>query len=103
MGGAHTNNPGFSSTKGVQISMSRFNDTKINFKSGTVEIGAGLKWGQVYAALEPTRVSVVGARFHDVGVAGSTLGGGECLPSLGCRISYAFRLFIQVKSVWTDG
>ncbi len=100
-GGGHTTNPGFSSTKGVQISISRFNDTRVNFKSGTIEIGAGLTWGQVYAALEPTGVNVVGARIPGVGVAGSTLGGGEYLPSMESWISYPLRLFIQDKSVWT--
>ncbi len=62
--------------------MTRFNDTKVDYKSGTVEIGAGLTWGQVYAALEPTGVNVVGGRIPDVGVAGLTLGGGEYLSQL---------------------
>ena len=61
--------------------MSRFNEIKVNSKSGTVEVGAGLTWGQVYATLEPTGVNVVGGRIPGVGVAGFTLGGGECLPS----------------------
>ena len=74
-------NPGFSSTNGVQIVMTRFNDTKVNFTSGTVEIGAGLTWDQVYDALEPTGVNVVGGRVPGVGVAGLTLGGGECFLS----------------------
>jgi hypothetical protein len=60
--------------------MTRFNDTKVDYKSGTVELGAGLTWGQVHAALEPTGVNVVGARNPDVGVAGLTLGGGEYFP-----------------------
>ena len=60
--------------------MTRFNDTKVDHKSGTVEVGAGLTWGQVYAALEPTEVNVVGARIPNGGVAGSILGGGEYLP-----------------------
>ncbi len=81
--------------------MTRFNHTKVDFKSGTVEIGAGLTWGQVYAALEPTGVNVVGARSPNVGVAGLTLGGGERLPSSERWILDAFRLFIQDKSVWT--
>ena len=57
--------------------MTRFNATKVDYNSGTVELGPGLTWGQVYAALEPTGVNVVGARISDVGVAGLTLGGGE--------------------------
>jgi len=59
--------------------MTRFNDTKVDYNSGTVEIGAGLTWGQVYAALEPTGVNVVGGRIPEIGVAGLTLGGGEYL------------------------
>jgi len=60
--------------------MSRLNDTKANFKDGTVEVGAGLTWDQVYKKLVPTGVGVVGGRIPGVGVAGLTLGGGECLP-----------------------
>ena len=61
--------------------MSRFNETKVDFTSGTVEIGAGLTWDQVYTTLKPTGVNVVGGRMPGVGVAGLTLGGGACLPS----------------------
>ena len=71
-------NPGFSSTPGVEIAMIRFNETIVNSTSGTVEVGAGLTWDQVYAALEPTGVNVVGGRIPGVGVGGLTLGGGEC-------------------------
>ena len=56
--------------------MSRFNETKVNYTSGTVDVGAGLTWDQVYATLEPTGVNVVGGRETGVGVAGLTLGGG---------------------------
>ncbi|KAF8492577.1 hypothetical protein F5888DRAFT_1806711 [Russula emetica] len=51
-GGGHTMNPGFSSTNGVQIVMTRFNETKVNSES---------TW----------------ARAPTVGVAGFTLGGGH--------------------------
>ncbi|KAI0291688.1 hypothetical protein BC826DRAFT_1105825 [Russula brevipes] len=56
--------------------MSRFNNTKVNCADGTVEIGAGLTWDQVYVALNSTGVNVVGGHVSGVGVAGSTLGGG---------------------------
>ena len=75
--GGHNMNPGFSSTKGVQIVMTRFNETKVDYASGTVVIGAGLTWDQVYDALEPTGVNVVGGRVPGVGVGGLALGGGE--------------------------
>jgi len=59
--------------------LSRFNETKVDVRSGTVEVGAGLTWDQVYAALEPTGVNVVGGRVPGVGVAGLILGGGISL------------------------
>jgi len=78
-GGGHTTNPGFSSTSGVEIALSRFNSTKVNPKDATIEIGPGLTWGQVYKTLGPTGVSVIGGRVPSIGVAGLTLGGGKCL------------------------
>ena len=76
-GGGHATNPGFSSTPGVQISMTRFNDITISEDSRTVEIGAGLTWTDVYAYLIPKGLSVAGGRINGVGAAGLTLGGGE--------------------------
>ena len=61
--------------------MTRFNEINVNSTCGTVEVGAGLTWGQVYEALEPTGVNVVGGRSPGVGVAGLTLGGGEYFSS----------------------
>ena len=62
--------------------MSRFNETKVDSTSGTVEIGAGLTWDKVYVALESTRVNVAGGRNPGLGVSGLTLGGGRwCLFS----------------------
>ncbi|KAF8486358.1 FAD-binding domain-containing protein [Russula ochroleuca] len=75
-GGGHATNPGFSSTRGIQIAMRRFNETKVNSASGTVEVGAGLTWDQVYATLALTGVNVVGGRMTGVGIAGLMLGGG---------------------------
>ncbi|KAI9441216.1 FAD-binding domain-containing protein [Lactarius indigo] len=80
-GGGHSTNPGFSSTEGVQIALARFNDTKVNSEDGTVEIGPGLTWDQVYTALNSTGVNVVGGRIPGVGVAGLTLGGGYSYQS----------------------
>jgi len=73
-------NPEFSSTSGVEIALSRFNSTRFNPNDGTVEIGPGLTWGQVYKPLGPTGMNVVGGRVTSVGVAGLTLGGGKRLP-----------------------
>ena len=69
-------NPAFSSTTGVQIAMSRFNDVTFHPETRTATVGAGLVWDDVYAALEPYHVSVVGGRVTGIGVTGFTLGGG---------------------------
>ncbi|KAI0251538.1 FAD-binding domain-containing protein [Lactifluus subvellereus] len=73
-GAGHTANPGFSSTPGVHISMSRFKDIIVH--PGTVDIGAGLTWTEVYSYLVPRGINVVGGRINGVGVGGFTLGGG---------------------------
>jgi FAD/FMN-containing dehydrogenase len=72
----HSANPGFSSTSGVQISMSRFRDIVLNEEQGTVEFGAGLAWSDLYSYLVPKGLNVVGGRLDVVGVAGFILGGG---------------------------
>ncbi|KAL0575655.1 hypothetical protein V5O48_006311 [Marasmius crinis-equi] len=75
-GGGHTTNPGFSSTTGVQIAMSRFSEVTYDASSQTAVIGSGLVWDDVYEALAPHNVNVVGGRVTGVGVAGLALGGG---------------------------
>lgn len=57
--------------------MFRFSEINYDATLGTVDIGAGLVWDDVYAALEPHGINVVGGRVTGVGVAGFTLGGGE--------------------------
>ncbi|GAB1523382.1 hypothetical protein RhiTH_006526 [Rhizoctonia solani] len=81
--GGHATNPGFSSTPGVQIALFKFSEVTYHpapavadGSVGTVDIGAGLVWDSVYAALEPHGVNVVGGRVTGVGVGGFTLGGG---------------------------
>ncbi|KAI9437956.1 FAD-binding domain-containing protein, partial [Lactarius indigo] len=79
--GGHIGNRGFSSTRGVQISLARFDTFKVNNQAQTVEIGPGLTWGEVYERLEPYGVTVIGGRFPGVGVGGLTLGGGYSFRS----------------------
>ncbi|KAJ7778986.1 FAD dependent oxidoreductase [Mycena metata] len=74
--GGHATNPGYSSTPGVQISLTRFNAIKYDKNKETVVLGAGLIWDDVYAELEPLGVVAPGGRVPGVGVAGFTLGGG---------------------------
>ena len=75
-GGGHAFNPGFSSTSGVQISMTRFNTIELNNATGTVEAGSGLTWDQAYVYLNSTGFNIIGGRVPGVGISGLTLGGG---------------------------
>ncbi|CAF2153264.1 unnamed protein product [Rotaria magnacalcarata] len=75
-GGGHTLNPGFSSTTGIHIAMRRFDKVIYHANNQTVDVDSGLIWDDVYKALDPYNVSVVGGRVSGVGVAGFTLGGG---------------------------
>jgi FAD/FMN-containing dehydrogenase len=75
--GGHTLNHGFSSTSGVHISMTRFKDIVIHKDAGTVEIGAGFTWLEVYEYLVPRGLNAVGGRSATVGPSGYMLGGGN--------------------------
>ncbi|KAL5512398.1 hypothetical protein ACEPAG_3390 [Sanghuangporus baumii] len=75
-GGGHAYNIGHSSTTGVQISMAKFTGLDYDTGSGTVTLGTGLLWDEVYSRLEPYGVMVNGGRVPGVGVAGLSLGGG---------------------------
>ena len=50
-GGGHAMNPGFSSTPGVQIAMSRFNEFSYHPETNTADVGAGLIWDDVYRGI----------------------------------------------------
>lgn len=62
--------------------MARFNETIYDASKGTVTVGSGLKWDDVYNALAPHSVNVVGGRIQGIGVAGFTLGGGTACITL---------------------
>ncbi|KAF9034076.1 hypothetical protein BJ165DRAFT_1534278 [Panaeolus papilionaceus] len=63
-GGGHATNPGFSSTTGVHISMTRFSQVTYQAFTETAEIGMGLIWDDVYTALEPYNRTVLGGRGY---------------------------------------
>ena len=69
----------------------------VDSSAGAVEHGSGLTWNQVYTALDPTGVNIVGARVPGISIAGVTLGGGECLSpyvSPGCGSMILSRVFV---------
>jgi FAD/FMN-containing dehydrogenase len=85
--------------------MTRFNEITIDAVAATVKVGSGLTWDQVYAALEPYGVNVVGARVPGIGVAGLTLGGGESVLSFNGSTSHdaktTRRLLLEEQSIWS--
>lgn len=56
--------------------MFRFSEVTYDASTETADIGTGLIWDNVYAALEPLGRNVVGGRVTGIGVAGFSLGGG---------------------------
>lgn len=72
----HASNQGFSSTTGVQISMTGFSDVTVSSDNTYVDIGGGLSWADVYPKLVDTTVNVVGGRVPGPGIGGFITGGG---------------------------
>lgn len=75
--GGHSVNSGFSSTPGVQITLSSFSEVVYDANDQTATIGLGLIWDDVYSELDQHGVTVVGAKTTGVGVGGIVLGGGR--------------------------
>lgn len=76
--GGHNPNMGFSSVdRGVLISFRPNAQYAIPSPDGsTITVGAGAKWEDAYAVLQPLGKAVVGGRLGDIGVTGFTIGGG---------------------------
>ncbi|KDN44670.1 hypothetical protein RSAG8_05435, partial [Rhizoctonia solani AG-8 WAC10335] len=76
-GGGHTTNPGWAGTNsGVLVSLSKLRAVEVSKDKQSVVIGAGNRWGDVYAKTGEHNVTVTGGRISPVGVSGFLLGGG---------------------------
>jgi len=81
MGGGHTSNPKFSSTLGIQISMSRFTKLKVDFpKKGLLTVGAGCVFDEIYKEIRANKLNIVGGG-GSVGIGGWMMGGGYSLKT----------------------
>ena len=47
---------------GITVSMEKLKQIKVASDKQTVDIGAGLRWSDVYSGIEPHGLSVVGGR-----------------------------------------
>ncbi|KAF2726626.1 FAD binding domain-containing protein [Polyplosphaeria fusca] len=75
--GGHAAFAGASSIQGgITVSLSRFNQVSLSENKQSATIGPGNVWYDVYTALEPHQVTVIGGRVAGIGVGGLTLGGG---------------------------
>ncbi|KAL1618639.1 hypothetical protein SLS54_007074 [Diplodia seriata] len=61
---------------GITIDMKAMNTVDLLSNRSLASLGPGAKWFDVYNALEPEGLSVVGGRVSAIGVGGLTLGGG---------------------------
>ncbi|KAJ5176778.1 uncharacterized protein N7482_002655 [Penicillium canariense] len=74
-GGGHMNYPGSNNIDGgVLLALEKFKDIKV--KKGSVEVGPGLVWYDIYKALEPYGRAAIGGRLKTIGVPGLSLIGG---------------------------
>ncbi|XXG94942.1 Cytochrome c oxidase copper chaperone [Hypoxylon texense] len=76
--GGHNYIPGFASIdeEGILVSLEALNSTVLSGDKTTAKIGPGNRWQDVYEALVPEGLIVVGGRVGPVGVGGLMLGGG---------------------------
>jgi FAD/FMN-containing dehydrogenase len=60
---------------GITFDMGALNSISLSPDNKVAHIGTGNRWHDVYTALEPHGLSVIGGRVADIGVGGLTLGG----------------------------
>jgi FAD binding domain/Berberine and berberine like len=76
-GGGHTPFAGGSNIQsGLTIDFEKMSSISLSPDSRTTSLGPGTRWIQAYRYLDPLKLTVIGGRVSDVGVAGLTLGGG---------------------------
>ena len=86
--GGHSPNPGWSNidSTGILIDLQNINQLAVSSNKSFISLGPGLRWGEVYDALDPVGVSVIGGRIPHVGVAGLILGGLSSLENFSDRV-----------------
>jgi FAD/FMN-containing dehydrogenase len=100
--GGHASFAGASSIdEGITITMQRFNGVHVSSDMKSASIGSGLRWGEVYQALEPYNLTAIGGRVSDIGVGGLILGGG--ISFFSSRYGWACDNVINYELVTANG
>ncbi|KAI1345676.1 cytochrome P450 [Xylaria sp. FL0043] len=104
--GGHASFVGASNIKdGVTVDLSKLSDITISQPGGSVapvlSVGAGCRWGAVYAYLDKMHLSVSGGRAASVGVGGLTLGGG--ISYFGPRFGWACDTVVNFEVILANG
>jgi FAD/FMN-containing dehydrogenase len=60
---------------GITINFAKINEVSLSVNKDIASIGPGNTWFDVYSALEPEDLTVIGGRVAAIGVGGLTLGG----------------------------
>jgi FAD/FMN-containing dehydrogenase len=97
-GGGHSV-AGRSSTEGVVIDVTPMNAVEV--VDGVATVGAGVRLGTLYDALEPLGITIPAGSSHSVGIAGLTLGGG--LGILGRKYGLTCDHLLRAEVVLADG
>lgn len=100
-GGGHSHWASNNIANGATIDLSLLNGVEYDKRSHVASIGAGARWGGVFAEIEPLGRSITGGREGNVGVAGLTLGGGASFHS--ARRGFACDDVVNYEVVLANG
>jgi FAD/FMN-containing dehydrogenase len=90
---------GRSTTEGIVIDVTPMNAVAV--ADGVATVGAGVRLGTLYDALEPLGITIPAGSSHSVGIAGLTLGGG--LGILGRKYGLTCDHLLRAQIVLADG
>ncbi|CAO1612869.1 unnamed protein product [Parajaminaea phylloscopi] len=103
-GGHKQDSPSQAAPPGLVISLARLNAFVHHANTSSVDVGPGLRWGEVYAKIDKAtdgRRAPLGGRVSHVGVGGLLLGGGDSwLTSLH---GFANANILKMQVVLADG
>ncbi|KAI9372369.1 hypothetical protein BJX61DRAFT_534029 [Aspergillus egyptiacus] len=100
-GGRHTTSDASSCTNGLIIDLHRMRTISVCAQTQTIRVGGGARWGEVNRTLATYELAAVGPTVEDVGVGGSTLGGGY--GWLSGRYGLIIDNLLSAKIVLADG